>query len=60
MTLTAQSLLERNTAAAERIAYWLPVVAVILALLLVLFLISIVSDLSTGQNERRDRKRGTK
>jgi hypothetical protein len=40
----------------DTIAFWAPVIGWSLITLIVLSLVSIVSDLSTGQNERRDRK----
>lgn len=53
--LIAAGLIERNVVANERIAFWAPVIAVALFLLVALAVVSIVSDLSTGQNERRDK-----
>lgn len=56
MFTAAISELERNTATLERAVFWLQVGVVALIVIALLFLVSIVSDLSTGQNERRDQK----
>lgn len=54
--LLAESLFQRDVIATETIAVWAPRIFVALVVLCILVFVNLISDLSTGQNERRDRK----